>query len=98
MAVGGLLLAIGLQVWQFTQLPFFPGSSGYASCFIGWAVMNIILLLGGLYWLETNLAAVPPAGPARPRGGLTGHVDRCRWPSSSGPTWSHARTSSVSWP
>ena len=55
-AVSGLLLAIGLQVWQFTQLPFFPGSSGYASCFIGWGVLNIILLFSGLYWLETNLA------------------------------------------
>jgi hypothetical protein len=55
-AVFGLMVAVGLQVWQLTELPFFPGSSGYASCFIGWAVMNIILLLGGAYWLETNLA------------------------------------------
>jgi heme/copper-type cytochrome/quinol oxidase subunit 3 len=55
-AVGGMLLAIGLQIWQFTQLPFFPGSSGYASCFIGWGAMNIMLLVGGAYWLETNLA------------------------------------------
>jgi hypothetical protein len=55
-AVLGILVAAGLQVWQLTQLPFFPGSSGYASCFIGWAVMNIILLLSGAYWLETNLA------------------------------------------
>ena len=52
----GGLIAIGLQVWQLTQLPFFPGSSGYASCFIGWAVMNIALLLAGVYWLETLLA------------------------------------------
>jgi hypothetical protein len=55
-AVAGLLLATGLQVWQLTGLPFFPGSSGYASCFIGWSVMNILLLLSGAYWLETNLA------------------------------------------
>jgi hypothetical protein len=55
-AVSGLLLAIGLQIWQYTQLPFFPGSSGYASCFIGWGVLNIMLLLGAAYWLETNLA------------------------------------------
>jgi hypothetical protein len=55
-AVFGILLAVGLQIWQLTQLPFFPGSSGYASCFIGWAVMNIMMLLGGAYWLETNLA------------------------------------------
>jgi hypothetical protein len=55
-AVFGIMVAIGLQVWQLTELPFFPGSSGYASCFIGWAVMNIMLLIGGAYWLETNLA------------------------------------------
>jgi len=52
----GGLIAVGLQVWQLTQLPFFPGSSGYASCFIGWAVMNVAVLLIGVYWLETLLA------------------------------------------
>ena len=56
-AVLGGLVAVGLQIWQLTQLPFFPGSSGYASCFIGWAVMNIILIVSGVYWLETNLTA-----------------------------------------
>ena len=55
-AVFGGLLAIGLQIWQLTELPFFPGSSGYASCFIGWAVMNIVMILGGTYWMETAVA------------------------------------------
>ena len=55
-AVVGALVVIGLQIWQLTQLPFFPGSSGYASCFIGWAGMNIALVLSGAYWLETSLA------------------------------------------
>jgi heme/copper-type cytochrome/quinol oxidase subunit 3 len=50
------LIAVGLQIWEQTRLPFFPGSSGYASCFVGWAVMNIVLLLGGVYWTETLLA------------------------------------------
>ena len=71
--VGGGLIALGLQVWQFTKLSFFPGSSGYASCFVAWGVMNITLLLGGLYWLETLLArwlrlrraVVEDGGPAR---------------------------------
>ena len=49
-------LVVGLQIWQLTDLPFFPGSSGYASCFIGWAAMNIALLLSGIYWIETLLA------------------------------------------
>jgi heme/copper-type cytochrome/quinol oxidase subunit 3 len=55
-AVLGGLLAVGLQIWQLTDLPFFPGSSGYASCFIGWSVLNIAVLLAGTYWLETILA------------------------------------------
>jgi heme/copper-type cytochrome/quinol oxidase subunit 3 len=50
------LVAVSLQVWQLTDLPFFPGSSGYASCYIGWAALNIALLLSGIYWLETLLA------------------------------------------
>lgn len=54
-ALFGLLLSAALQIWELTQLPFFPGSSGYASCFIGWAVMNTGLLLGSAYWLETVL-------------------------------------------
>ncbi len=54
--VAGSLLVVGLQIWQLTDLPFFPGSSGYASCFIGWAALNIALVLSGGYWLETLLA------------------------------------------
>ena len=56
LAVVGGLLAVGLQIWHLTVLPFFPGSSGYASCFIGWAALNIALMLSGLYWIETLLA------------------------------------------
>jgi heme/copper-type cytochrome/quinol oxidase subunit 3 len=55
-SVFGGLLVVGLQIYQLTELSFFPGSSGYASCFIGWAAINIALLLSGVYWLETNLA------------------------------------------
>jgi heme/copper-type cytochrome/quinol oxidase subunit 3 len=55
-SVFGGLVVIGLQIWQLTDLPFFPGSSGYASCFIGWAALNIAMVLSGIYWLETLLA------------------------------------------
>lgn len=54
--VFGGLLVIGLQIWQLTNLPFFPGSSGYASCFIGWAVLNSAVVLSATYWIETILA------------------------------------------
>jgi heme/copper-type cytochrome/quinol oxidase subunit 3 len=56
LAVLGALVAVGLQIWQLTLLPFFPGSSGYASCFIAWGALNIAVLLAGAYWLETLLA------------------------------------------
>jgi len=50
------LIAGGLQIWQLTQLPFSPGSSGYASCFIAWAALNTSMLLGSVYWSETLVA------------------------------------------
>jgi heme/copper-type cytochrome/quinol oxidase subunit 3 len=54
--VGAGLLVVGLQVFELTQLPFFPGSSAYASCFIGWGVLNTAMILGSTYWIETVLA------------------------------------------
>jgi hypothetical protein len=55
-ALAAALLALWFQIWEFTAVPFNPGSSGYASTFIGWAVINIMTLLFGAYWLETTLA------------------------------------------
>jgi hypothetical protein len=50
------LLALFLQIWEFTAVPFYPGSSGYASTFIGYSVMNILTLFIVAYWLETTVA------------------------------------------
>jgi heme/copper-type cytochrome/quinol oxidase subunit 3 len=50
------LLALFLQIWEFTAVPFYPGSSGYASTFIGYSVLNIITILIVAYWLETTVA------------------------------------------
>jgi heme/copper-type cytochrome/quinol oxidase subunit 3 len=50
------LLALFFQCWQLSRLGFFPGSSGYASTFIGYAVMNIMTIVASTYWLETTLA------------------------------------------
>ena len=50
------LIALLLQIWELTSVPFFPGSSGYASTFIGWCVLNIGTILFATYWLETTLA------------------------------------------
>jgi len=68
-AVGSLLGAIGLQIYQYTRLPFFPGSSGYASTFVGWTVMNLIMLIGLMYWIETLVAASIRLRHALPSGG-----------------------------
>lgn len=54
--VGLGLIALLLQIWQLTKLGFFPGSSGYASTFMGYAVLNIVSILAGTYWLETTVA------------------------------------------
>jgi heme/copper-type cytochrome/quinol oxidase subunit 3 len=55
-ALASALVAVSLQIWEMSKVPFFPGSSGYASCFVGWAVMNCAILLMGAYWMETLLA------------------------------------------
>ena len=75
-----------LQIWQLTSLPFFPGSSGYASCFIGWAAMNIALLLCGhlLARDDPGPRDPAPAGHGPGRGGV--RARRCRWPACSGST------------
>lgn len=57
LAVSLLLLGAGLQLGELLgMLPFYPGSSGYASCFVGWAVINTAFILGAAYWAETLLA------------------------------------------
>ncbi|MGH3733247.1 MAG: hypothetical protein ACRDVC_07735 [Acidimicrobiales bacterium] len=50
------LLALFLQIFEFTKVPFYPGSSGYASMFIGFAGINCGTIFFGTYWLETTLA------------------------------------------
>lgn len=50
------LVALFLQIWETTTLPFYPGASGYSSTFVGWVVINIATLVVGAYWLETTVA------------------------------------------
>jgi heme/copper-type cytochrome/quinol oxidase subunit 3 len=60
--VGGLialvigLAAVAMQIVQLLFLPFWPGSSGYASVFVGFYSVFLVVLLAGLLWLETLLA------------------------------------------
>lgn len=54
--MGVSLVALFLQLWEFVVVPFYPGSSGYASTFIGYAIMNSVSIFIVTYWLETAVA------------------------------------------
>jgi heme/copper-type cytochrome/quinol oxidase subunit 3 len=48
--------AIGLQVWQLLNLPFFPGSAGYASVFVGFSAVFVAVIFAAMIWLEILIA------------------------------------------
>jgi heme/copper-type cytochrome/quinol oxidase subunit 3 len=50
------LAAVGLQIYQLADLPFPPGSSGYASVFVGFYPVFLTVQLAVLLWLEILLA------------------------------------------
>ena len=50
------IVAIVLQVVEWSSLGFGPTDGGYASVFLGWTGLYLLFLLGSLYWLETLLA------------------------------------------
>jgi heme/copper-type cytochrome/quinol oxidase subunit 3 len=47
--------AIGVQVWQLLNEPFFPGSSGFASVFAGATPVWVVIILCAMIWLEILL-------------------------------------------
>ncbi|MGD0553582.1 MAG: hypothetical protein ABSA93_01240 [Streptosporangiaceae bacterium] len=47
--------AVGTQIYQLTDLPFPPGSSGYASVFVGFYPVLLTSQLAILLWLEMLL-------------------------------------------
>jgi heme/copper-type cytochrome/quinol oxidase subunit 3 len=51
-----VLLAVVLQVIEWTVLGFGPASGGYASVFIGWTVFYSLFALACAYWIETQVA------------------------------------------
>jgi heme/copper-type cytochrome/quinol oxidase subunit 3 len=50
------LAAVGLQIYQLAELPDPPGSSGYASVFVGFYPVFLTVQLAVLLWLEILLA------------------------------------------
>jgi len=48
--------AIGLQVWQLLNLPFYPGSTGFASVFVGATPVFVLIVFCAMIWLEILIA------------------------------------------
>jgi len=48
--------AMGMQVWQLLNLPFFPGSAGFASVFVGATPVFLVVVFGAMIWLEILIA------------------------------------------
>jgi heme/copper-type cytochrome/quinol oxidase subunit 3 len=56
LAVVLLLAAIVLQIVEWSTQGFGPTDGGYASVYLGWTALQLLFMLGLLYWLETTLA------------------------------------------
>jgi hypothetical protein len=52
------LAAVALTVWQLLNLPFQPGQSGFASVFVGFYPVALVVWLAAMVWLEILLAQV----------------------------------------
>jgi heme/copper-type cytochrome/quinol oxidase subunit 3 len=52
-ALGLGLAAVGLQIWDLLNLPFFPAGSGFASVFTGFYPVYTVVAFGAMIWLET---------------------------------------------
>ena len=50
------LVAVALQISELFYLPFWPGSSGFSSVFVGFYPVFLTILLAAMIWLETLLA------------------------------------------
>jgi hypothetical protein len=46
------LAAIGVQVWQLANLGFWPGASGFASVFVGYNPIFLVIAFCVMVWLE----------------------------------------------
>ena len=50
------LAAVALQLVELLNLPFQPGQSGFASVFVGFYPVALVIWLGAMIWLETLVA------------------------------------------
>ena len=61
LAAAGLSLVLGLagcvvQAFEYAHIGFGPQSGGYASVFMGWTLLFVVLVLPVMYWVEVLLA------------------------------------------
>ncbi len=54
------LAAVAFQVYQLTDLGFWPGSSGYASVFVGFYPVFLTIVLCAMVWLEILIMRCRP--------------------------------------
>jgi hypothetical protein len=47
------LIAVALQIWQLTNVAYWPGSSGFASVFVGFYPVFLTIVFCVMVWLET---------------------------------------------
>jgi heme/copper-type cytochrome/quinol oxidase subunit 3 len=74
LAPAGLSLVLGLagcvvQAFEYAHIGFGPQSGGYASVFIGWTLLFVVMVLPTMYWVETLFAE-----GLRNRGASDAHV------------------------
>jgi heme/copper-type cytochrome/quinol oxidase subunit 3 len=58
-AIIALVLGVGavvLQIIELLDLPFWPGSSGFSSVFVGFYPVFLTVVFAAMIWLETLLA------------------------------------------
>jgi heme/copper-type cytochrome/quinol oxidase subunit 3 len=77
------VVAMVLQVIEWTSVGFGPADGGYASVFVGWTAFNLLFVVAALFWLENLLATsfryrnvpagVPAPGEASGDPGRPGH-------------------------
>jgi heme/copper-type cytochrome/quinol oxidase subunit 3 len=46
------LAAVGFQLYELTDLPFWPGSSGFASVFVAYCPVYLTIVFCAMVWLE----------------------------------------------
>ena len=54
------LAAVGVQVWELLHLPFFPGSAGFASVFVGFVPVFAAVVFVMMAWLEMLIGRCRP--------------------------------------